>query len=234
MSTNSAAPGVVAPKAAATKASKFKPKIKDSESEESDGLPAQNIVLKARQATAQQRKRKSPPKRASSSGAAPLSNFMLFAAEQRPLLAVQYPTLSFLDIGRKIGKLWQNMSPEKRSRYTEVAAQNRMRVVASADSASSSKGQLSKVSSEARSISAGGAKKLKKAASDDDEDSEVVDLTDAAPARTLPARARTQVNYAGMDETLDDEEEEESDDDSEEESDDDSEEESEEESAYED
>jgi hypothetical protein len=39
--------------------------------------------------------------------------------------------------------------------------------------------------------------------------------------------SRTQVNYAGMDETLNDEEEEESDDDSEEESDDGSEEESE-------
>ena len=53
----------------------------------------------------------------------PLSSYMLFFTEQRPILVKENPDLTFGEIGRKLGEIWkEKLSPTEKAKYEQMAA----------------------------------------------------------------------------------------------------------------
>jgi hypothetical protein len=50
-----------------------------------------------------------------------LAGYIIFSNEQRPKVKAEFPKLKFGPIAKKIGKLWQALTPEERARYEEKA-----------------------------------------------------------------------------------------------------------------
>jgi len=57
----------------------------------------------------------------------PLCGYMIFVKEQRPSVVNAYPDVSFADIGRLMGAMWQKMNSEQRQPYCERAERDKIR-----------------------------------------------------------------------------------------------------------
>jgi hypothetical protein len=56
-----------------------------------------------------------------------MSGFMFFSNHMRPKLKARHPSLSFIDMGHEIGKLWRGMNEKKRTPYMALAAEDAQR-----------------------------------------------------------------------------------------------------------
>ena len=56
-----------------------------------------------------------------------MSSFMFFSVEMRPKLKAENPDIKFGEIGKKLGELFRNLSPEEKERYEKKAAQDKVR-----------------------------------------------------------------------------------------------------------
>lgn len=75
-------------------------------------------------------KKKPKKKRAKKDPNAPkrgLTSFFLFSSEMRPKIKEQYPDMAFGDIGKKLGELFKELSPEEKAKYDEKAAKDKQR-----------------------------------------------------------------------------------------------------------
>mmetsp|Transcript_6615 Transcript_6615/g.11661 ORF Transcript_6615/g.11661 Transcript_6615/m.11661 type:complete len:82 (+) Transcript_6615:46-291(+) len=57
----------------------------------------------------------------------PLSGFMYFSAEARPKVVKENPDMSFSEIGKRIGELWQDLDAEKRQPFLELGEADKIR-----------------------------------------------------------------------------------------------------------
>ena len=57
----------------------------------------------------------------------PKSAYLFFTSEQRQVVKAANPGKSFTEIGKILGELWAKVSPEERSRYEEMANQDKDR-----------------------------------------------------------------------------------------------------------
>ncbi len=57
----------------------------------------------------------------------PLSAYTYFVMENRPLVSVDNPKLSFGEVAAKVGVMWRALSPEERVKYDTLAAEDKDR-----------------------------------------------------------------------------------------------------------
>jgi len=60
------------------------------------------------------------PKRASGA-------YVFFTNEMRPLVMKQFPGIKFVEMGRILGERWRALTPDEKSRYENLAAEDKMR-----------------------------------------------------------------------------------------------------------
>ena len=60
------------------------------------------------------------PKRAS-------GPYVLFTNEMRPMIMKQFPGIKFVEMGRILGERWRALTPEQKSRYEELAQEDKLR-----------------------------------------------------------------------------------------------------------
>jgi hypothetical protein len=49
------------------------------------------------------------------------SPYILFASEMRPKIKEENPGIKFGPLGKKLGQMWRELSPEERAKYGEKA-----------------------------------------------------------------------------------------------------------------
>jgi len=57
----------------------------------------------------------------------PLSPYVFYSKEQRPLVKAEHPELAFGDIGKFIAQQWKELSNEDKQKYQELADQDKQR-----------------------------------------------------------------------------------------------------------
>jgi hypothetical protein len=61
--------------------------------------------------------KKSPKKKEAPKEKKPLSGYMLFAKEQRPVIIQKNPALTFGEVGKALGAAWKKLSEKEQAKY---------------------------------------------------------------------------------------------------------------------
>ena len=60
---------------------------------------------------------KKSPKKEAPKEKKPLSGYMLFAKEQRPVIIKKNPALTFGEVGKALGAAWKKLSEKEQAKY---------------------------------------------------------------------------------------------------------------------
>ena len=77
--------------------------------------------------------------------------WMMFSAEQRPVLKAENPDLTFSDMGKALGEKWRGMTEEEQAKYKEMAGEENERRGIEAKKPAKSKSPVKKPATKSKS-----------------------------------------------------------------------------------